>query len=842
MSYTAAGVLPYAYYNNTVYFLLGKEHKEIGWSGSEKYADFGGSVETKHKDFNALSTITGVPVDKNSTFELSKIASIAADYPKYTAAVEFWEETMGLFYDTKEMFDLLKNQNNIVTTPPYAEHLVNIEYNPFWVDIFKSAYDYVLSCAKPHDSKEGYMYIPSCPEGFTEKTEIKWFSYDEIKKAIEQKDPTWSNLFRPEFISTVSKIFTLPAFKTIIDKSTIFIDSKLAAPITKIINEPSLLTILPSKAPAIAWNELSQKLSSSLPIKGDIITTANITSIDAIDLNKLPSYIIPTLYELSLGCPKNQLKMPISQQCVGVTSSMGKQLLAQMEKLLNPNILKNTNVVPVNIDSKSMAKIPHKLIPYIVALEMKSSKMANHYQNPLTGVYMPIDTPSSKVLFNLWDKLLELNQLHDVKIDDEKKIITTPKIKSSLITDNKLMLTDKIKELINFLKSKNPTYTDLALWKGSYCPLQDTKLSASGLGEGAYGQVYLLEGPKYMCCPKQIMKFVVKSVKSVDTIDKTQLNKIDMNPLIKLENIIAPGKITDIFATEVGSMVYTNYLINNSICRNFPYFFGAQECNSNHTIYMYMQYIQNKINKPLTVHRNAIIIQGIMAIMALYQIKLIHGDINRDNMMCLKLSKPMKPLYKIADQYYLGPSSPYILYFIDFGMGYVDDKLLPAPRIAKDQTRSKVNVSWSADTFVPSKKVLSNEAYLAYKGYYIDPKTGADSAYLRRHLLDFYLFTDTIAKLIGDESLLDNSTFINPAFLDLFTNPLYYVSNPAKISENKYPFNKMEIDSKDSIPQQYINKAHKNLLVALSTIGLAKLPSTSFEIMSKDDIIYMGQW
>lgn len=225
MSIFAAGVLPYTFYLNQLHFLVGREHKEEGWTGSNKLSDFGGAVEAEHKNLTNLSKFSGT----------------ATDYPKYTAATEFWEETMGLFYNTQELFNMLKTDTTITyNNGGYAEHLMYVDYDPFWVDLFVNGYNYVLSCAKPSDQKIGYMYIPSCPKGFTEKTEIKWVSYAHILELLNNKShPDLSN-YRPEFLNTLRKMNQANILKTLSDKANIF--NKSVAPTdVKLMPEPILI-------------------------------------------------------------------------------------------------------------------------------------------------------------------------------------------------------------------------------------------------------------------------------------------------------------------------------------------------------------------------------------------------------------------------------------------------------------------------------------------------------------------------------------------------------------------------------------------------------------------------
>ena len=221
MFYSGAGVLPYAFFNNTIYFLIAREHKEAGWSGSNTFSDFGGSVEAKHK----------------SPEVLAEYGAQSNEYATITAAVEFWEETMGLFYDSHQTFKMLTDQKGIkIASGSYLEHLLRIEYNPFWVEIFKNAYNYVLSCAVPSSKKIGMMNIPSCPEGFTEKTEIKWISYLDLKNAVDSSNAT----YRPEFRNTLKNLFKDTNFQKLLLDASIFKDTSKTGFIAPVSSEPIL--------------------------------------------------------------------------------------------------------------------------------------------------------------------------------------------------------------------------------------------------------------------------------------------------------------------------------------------------------------------------------------------------------------------------------------------------------------------------------------------------------------------------------------------------------------------------------------------------------------------------
>jgi 8-oxo-dGTP pyrophosphatase MutT (NUDIX family) len=151
MNWSRSGIIPVTYVNGKWYFLLGLEHVAIGWGGSEKWTDFGGGVE---------------PIDKS---------------PKETAAREGYEETMGILGTYEEIMASLEmspvhiNKNSYTYFPyfKYSGDLVNI------TGYFKRFYKYIMRCA--HKRKDGKYYLPSCPEGYFEKTDMDWFSEDDIK-------------------------------------------------------------------------------------------------------------------------------------------------------------------------------------------------------------------------------------------------------------------------------------------------------------------------------------------------------------------------------------------------------------------------------------------------------------------------------------------------------------------------------------------------------------------------------------------------------------------------------------------------------------------------------------
>ena len=172
------GVLPVARAGKgSVMFLLGREQMFKGWKGSGKYADFGGGID---KGENVLEC----------------------------AAREGYEESMG-FLGSKEDIrkKVVPGSEGFIDGfihPAGSEHMViaiKIYYNKYMPSVFKDVFEYITRCAKK--IPEGKYVIKSCPEGYLEKDEVRWFGYDELKKMVENED----NRLRPYFARCLKVMF-----------------------------------------------------------------------------------------------------------------------------------------------------------------------------------------------------------------------------------------------------------------------------------------------------------------------------------------------------------------------------------------------------------------------------------------------------------------------------------------------------------------------------------------------------------------------------------------------------------------------------------------------------------
>jgi len=147
----SAGILPYTIRNNEIYYLLGRDWRDEGWS------DFGGKVEDK---------------DNNDTLN--------------TAIREFYEETMGCVLSENEIKSKLKNNipKNIKSVTlngsPYYMYFIYIN-DENYQKYFKKIYDFLVYS---HISETKYI----------EKCELVWIHSSELY--IFNKNLKMRNIFK----------------------------------------------------------------------------------------------------------------------------------------------------------------------------------------------------------------------------------------------------------------------------------------------------------------------------------------------------------------------------------------------------------------------------------------------------------------------------------------------------------------------------------------------------------------------------------------------------------------------------------------------------------------------
>lgn len=178
--YNYTGILPYAKDKNTnrIYFLLGREAIVPGWSESGKFSDFG-----------------GIPHDKEEA--------------KASAIRECFEETMGILGCEKALLNQINTdgkwhdikENNALIC------LLSIDYDINIPTYYGRIYNYFTKCAMNHPKWKGHKYLPSCPEGYLEKIELRWFSWDDICECLTDTDK--GILLRSAFLKSMGSIFEI---------------------------------------------------------------------------------------------------------------------------------------------------------------------------------------------------------------------------------------------------------------------------------------------------------------------------------------------------------------------------------------------------------------------------------------------------------------------------------------------------------------------------------------------------------------------------------------------------------------------------------------------------------
>jgi 8-oxo-dGTP pyrophosphatase MutT (NUDIX family) len=156
-----AGFLPTTIYNGQLYFLFGKENIYADTPG---YADFGGGT------------------DNNESF-------------METAIREFTEETTGFFGNKTQVTKYVKKQGTfIINYEPkskghttYRTYILPIQYNPYIVEYYNNNHAF-LKDKLPTQLYKNAKYL--------EKSELRWFSLNDIKKNNTQFRPFYKNILK----------------------------------------------------------------------------------------------------------------------------------------------------------------------------------------------------------------------------------------------------------------------------------------------------------------------------------------------------------------------------------------------------------------------------------------------------------------------------------------------------------------------------------------------------------------------------------------------------------------------------------------------------------------------
>lgn len=180
MDYKGAGVLIYKIVNGNAYFLLGKENLIISkkCNKGNKFCDFGGKRDPD--DCNYIET----------------------------ASREFYEETLGSFYSIGEMKEKLIN-SKVYYNEKYKYHqfILYDDMSDDRIITYNKIRSYLNSCMKLVQDNNNTIYqkLPCCPDGYVEKSEIRWFDLNEILSN--------STMFRHEFLNSLVKIINSEIIK-----------------------------------------------------------------------------------------------------------------------------------------------------------------------------------------------------------------------------------------------------------------------------------------------------------------------------------------------------------------------------------------------------------------------------------------------------------------------------------------------------------------------------------------------------------------------------------------------------------------------------------------------------
>lgn len=161
------GVLPFTFdEHNQLLIMLGQEDKSPTWVDSEKWSDF-----------------TGAPKPDELHEE--------------TAANEWWEETMGIFGCKATYLAIVRERGiKVMPAPNVVIYLVRMPYEPTILTAYNNMYAHLSKCKMPHPVWPGAFHFPSCPEGFAEKTALKWYLYNHV--IVET-----SSIYRTDFLTSL---------------------------------------------------------------------------------------------------------------------------------------------------------------------------------------------------------------------------------------------------------------------------------------------------------------------------------------------------------------------------------------------------------------------------------------------------------------------------------------------------------------------------------------------------------------------------------------------------------------------------------------------------------------
>ena len=156
MDINGCGVVPFSYSEGDLYFLFGREAKDIRWTEKGLWGDFGGSInKTKESNFEGMIR-------------------------------EFWEETNGIFGKMENLKNYVKDNFEkmlFIYSPVYRGVilLLPVEYDKNLPKYFNLSYSFSKILL---DSKKELAKVRN--RGLLEKDTANWFTITDLKKNLKK--------------------------------------------------------------------------------------------------------------------------------------------------------------------------------------------------------------------------------------------------------------------------------------------------------------------------------------------------------------------------------------------------------------------------------------------------------------------------------------------------------------------------------------------------------------------------------------------------------------------------------------------------------------------------------
>jgi len=156
MDINGCGVVPFSYSEGDLYFLFGREAKDIRWAEKGLWGDFGGSINrTKESNFEGMIR-------------------------------EFWEETNGIFGKIENIENYVKENFEkmlFIYSPVYRGVilLLPVEYDKNLPKYFNLSYSFSKILV---DSKKELAKVRN--RGLLEKDTANWFTIADLKKNLKK--------------------------------------------------------------------------------------------------------------------------------------------------------------------------------------------------------------------------------------------------------------------------------------------------------------------------------------------------------------------------------------------------------------------------------------------------------------------------------------------------------------------------------------------------------------------------------------------------------------------------------------------------------------------------------